>query len=560
MLIPGISIVRPQNLKPNELRLLPIPDKPEEVNRPSPLIRWIINIGLIGASVFTGGATGAAALALDVGLAATDIALNSRLDYLETGKVDPLSIALPLVGGLLPAVSSLQTFIKSKQAAKYVKGLEKQISLTGKAKIQMLEGFENVLTKKLGAKTISENLLRAGVNEKEMLANLTLMKNYMEDSKIATSSFGREVDFLNNDQEIFRTLTSPLEKMGLNFTDLFKPLESVGVNVVEIKTTNNLAKLIRSDKVIYEAVAENKALLKALEYSSNQTLSPTLWTRLMNARKIENGTRRFNDMLSLINPSTVVSKILDKTLGKVHEKIIEKIWMPSKEKISNILKKLIKKDIQHQRVKGNGVYPCFKSSWINYLRAVKFGPDKYKVFVIFRKWGYQPVLISELLPLEFITRWADSESPGRIYHEFRKKYGMPKGEYISLSKLDSGLASAFNMLGFIPDKYISLGVSLISNVQSGINILQQGTWFDVLDKPGKYIKDPLIGKFEEAMGGQFGVAMSQQISGKSPTAMKDYFKGKIQEHVESRESAYRKTRKETQGSLDSVRSLTGIIK
>ena len=125
-------------------------------------------------------------------------------------------------------------------------------------------------------------------------------------------------------------------------------------------------------------------------------------------------------------------------------------------------------------------------------------------------------------------------------------------------EFSANTASIFNLLSFIPSKYISLGVSLIGNIATARSVSSLDSW-------GKFFQDtdnlfrPLEDKALEIFGGQLAKAGRDQLQG-NHRAMQNYFSGKVTENIESRESEFRKTSKGGRANIDSINSLTNTIK
>ncbi len=553
------NVITLSNLEPGVTRI--IPPQPKT----NPFLAGLLQVLGIGLAVLIPAlAPEEVILAETIGLGA-DLAFQELSARIGTGSdIDALTAFTSVLGGvgaIGSTVAASRALARTQSSISELAQVATDRGLSSLERQVLLENVEKSITEKLSAKAVSERLIRAGLTDTEVSENLRTAVEVLKRNGVNADRFESEVAFVNQETKIFQDLNESFNKFGLDINDVFDILDKSGIDVVGVNDTSQLVKAIRGNNA---AVSELKGqeLFTQLEGALERDLEPTLFTRVLNAKNAERGLNKVNKLLSLSRPDSLISEVTNKIFDPVKERIYSKTLEPLKKKTQQKLKGLIRQDLVRKQETKNGVYPCFSSSWINYLRAIPEGNGRYRVRVVFRKWGYKPVLITPPFTLQEIINWSESSSPGRIYHAFRKEYGGPKGEYQE-GDIDAGfkgnVADIFNVLGFIPDKYISLGVSLIGNISSFRSVVSLNSWGDFFSNPAQYLERPLEDKGLEIVGGQAAKAVRDQAAG-NRQAVQSYFQGKVTESTERRESEYRAASKAGRGKLDAVNGISGIIK
>lgn len=558
--IPG-NVIKLQNIEKGVTRIIPPPPEPSSWGN---ILRILGTIASVALVPLAGPETLLGTLALETASIGFDIGLQAAASKIEGTKLDALSIGFSLLGGAGAALSTVKAARTLERAAATAEEIGQKAIQEGFNSLQtnvIATNAQKVITEKLSAEVVSEQLIRAGLTEEQTLKQLEAISQISKEHGLNLGRFNDELAFINQETEIFQKLNEVSGKFGFSLNEVFSTLSASGIDVIGVQTTDQLAKVIKGTEQAAEALKGSKLLTK-LEGALERDLEPTLFTRVLNAKNAEKAAVKVNKLLSLANPNTLITEITNKIFDPLKSKLAKRVIEPLKKKTEQKMKHLLRQDLVRKQETRNGVYPCFGSSWINYIRAIPVAKGEYKAGVVFRKWGYKQVIVTPVLSLQFIIGWSESSSPGRIYHDFRKKYGGPKGDFTPPGG-DAGFkantAEIFNLLGFIPDRYISLGISLIANIATTRSVISTNAWTDFFESPGKMIKRPLEDKGLEMLGGQAAKAVRDQAAG-NRGAVQAYFEGKVKENTERRESAFRQASRGGKGKLDSVKSIGGIIK
>lgn len=562
MVIPG-SVIKLKDAEPGITQIIP---QAKQAPGSSSFLSGLLSILGIAISIAV------PALAPE-GLAATVVAETAAVGLdlsFQAASARAAGTKLGLGNAIFTLVGSgaaAASAIKASSIVKKSKNVVEEVAANAASKGYNSKQFD-VLTKqvedavieKASARTVSQQLVRAGFTDQQALEQLEYFSNVFKNNGINIGRFDDEISFIKQEKAIFQELSKVTKKFGIDINELFRTLENSGIDIVGVETTHQLTKAIRANSNAVRALKDNE-LFTELEGALERDLDPTFFTRVLNAKNAEKGVEKVNKLLSLANPNAFITEVTNKIFDPLKSKIEKKVLDPFKKKTQQKLKHLIRQDLVRKQETKNGVYPCFGSSWINYLRAVPLSKGIYKCLVVMRKWGYKPVTITPEFKLQDIINWSESSSPGRIYHKFRQEFGTPKGQLAINSEelsFDANTASIFNLLGYIPDKYISLGVSLVGSIASARSTVSLDTWADYFKNTDNLFR-PLEDKGLELVGGQAAKAVRDQAAG-NRQAVQSYLQGKATESLESRESEYRKSRKDGRGKIDSVRSLNGIIK
>lgn len=555
------TVIKLENVEPGVTRIIPVQQKGSAIG--SALFILFGTIFAIAAVPILGPETIIGTIAAESTALAGDIGFQALGAEVGGSEFDPFTAGFSLLGGAGAAFSSVKAagvLAKTEKAVAEVAQAAAQDGLNSLGRQVLVDNFEKVVTEKLSASTVSTQLVRAGLTDEQVTKQLKQLSDIAKNNRLDLGRFDSELAFINQETKIFKDLGGVAEQYGFTLDQVFETLKGSGIDVVGIETTDQLAKTIKQTE---SAVAELKEseIFEKLEGALERDLEPTFFTRVLNAKNAESAITKVNKVLSLTNPDTLVAELANKIFDPLKSKIESKVIDPLKKKTTQKLKHLLRQDLVRKKETQNGVYPCFASSFINYIRAVPLGNGEYKAIVVFRKWGYKTVTITPILNLEFIIGWSESSSPGRIYHKFRREFGGPKGVTAGSDNLGfaANTAEIFNLLGWIPDKYISLGVSLVGNIAVARSVISLNSWTDAFNQPDKLLKQPLEDKILELGGGQFAKTTRDQLSG-NHQAVEQYFQGKIQESVDQREGAFRAQAKAGRGKLDAVRGIGGIIK
>lgn len=526
----------------------------------------LANILLFGVAIATSIATAGASIAVvgatDFTVAALDAGVNTFFDIEDTGKINITNIVLPFVGaavgvgGLALAgktTKSIEHAISGTESAFLKEGLnENQATASALSMIDVASGSS--------AESVSIKLQRAGFTDKEVVKQLSILRDQAALNGIKNQGFINEVDFIKQESQIFGEFYNKLESIGVNINKLFDNLAEGGIDVKGISTTQEFIRQAKTSPKI-ASVLRGEGLIETSEEILGKSLEPNFARQIINAQNIEKIARTANKYIKLIEPNRLIKAITKKLFKPVEHFVDEKVWEKVEKRTLQKVKQTLRQDIAIKKETKNGVYPCFGSSWINYLRAVPYGNGVFKCFVIFRKRGQQPVLITPPLDLDYIINWSQSISPGTIYHEFRRKYGGIKGAgKITLANFGADLSRISNLLGFIPSKYIRLGTSLIGNIFTAYTVLSTAKFSEFFEgkEASKAILENVIDESSKAIGGKFGNSIVKQAMGDNK-AIGNFVAGKIiryeRRHQSSEQRAGRRGRSSAR-SLLRVKNIT----
>lgn len=553
------SLINPKPYSPSIVNLIPEPKQEKHHGG------WLLRImgmlvgGFISASTLGGSKIVGTVIRESIAIG-VDLGFQAAASEVEGTNLSMTDVGFTLIPSFFVAgatIRSGRTVAKAeKGAAELLQGVSSDYSAF---QLQTLNDEAiKVITQRNGAFASRQSLVRAGFTDKQALEELRRAESVFNNAGLKTKNFSQELDFIEQERWIIGRLDESLAPYGISSEKLLSGLSNKGIDIIGIRSTDDLVKTIRSSKQAVEAVKRSTELME-LEKALGATLEPSLFTQVFNAQKGYDALKAVNKGLIYLNPNRLIKKVVDEAFDPVKKQFSKHVLDPLEKKTKQKLKVLFHQDPVAKLSTRNGVYPCFSSSWINYLRAIPVGMGQFKVNVIFRKRSQRTVIITPTLSLTEIINWSQSSSPGRIYHDFRIQYGTPKGEIGQGGADGEFLNNVYNLLGYVPNKYIRLGTSLTRNIQNASSGMYIEKWMDFLHDPAEAFTREISEGIAETIGGRFGKAVLGQATG-NPHAITNYFKSNVEREVRSRDDEYRKSIRRSRGSLNSIKSFSDIIK
>lgn len=518
----------------------------------------LIGLASIIAAPLTEGASLGLTTFITFAETAVDVGFNVGLDFAQNGKIDPWNVGLPIAGAAAAIGGAYKGLRQISRLEFGEKNLAERATNYGLDASQSRQVAKQ-LGEAAGGKSASEIRLviqRAGLTDKQTAQQLQLVKEELARSGVKANRFFDEVDFINQESDIFNTTWKSFENLGIKLDPILEGLKKGGIDIIGLKTQKDFIQAARRSPQIAR-VLEGAGVLQTIEKEIGASLEPSFVLQLINARNVEKTLQITNKTLKLINPNRLVKKIVDKVFEPIKHQVDERVWEKFGKKAKQKVKQLLRQHEDDKYKTKNGVYPAFASSWINYLRATGLGNGAFKCSVIFRKRGYAPVAITPTMSLSDIINWSQSTSPGRIYHGFKDQYGGTNGGEAS-SEFGTDLLRISNLLGFIPSKNISLGTSLIGNAINAYSIIRTHKWSTFWDKQiGDKFKDEVIEATGEVIGGRFGKAVAHQASGDSK-AIRNFVVGGAARSLRKRGGENLKRKRKEQASARSLLKIRNL--
>lgn len=330
-----------------------------------------------------------------------------------------------------------------------------------------------------------------------------------------------------------------------------KELDELASGAIKIMTVNDLRHL--AGKLGWSINGRQAwAVLLRIKSEVPQWLGWKIYARLTlkELRNPDNLRRigmRANRMLSMANPSTAIGRIADKIFDPIRERI-QRVIKAKSEKLYKAIRKFNRGAVS--RLRGNHILPTERSSAILGLRIVPDprNPVLSRVWVEWLKQGYESTPITPSLSALDIEKFF-TLSAGHEYHKYRRLYGFDKS---LIGSNNARLIALGEQLGFIPDQWISLSVSVVGNIRNFTS--QTKKWSDF----GRLIKEETYEKVGEAFAGEWGKEISRRNFEHQWDGLDSWFGGKMREITERSESNERKASKQAQGKLNAVRSIGSI--
>lgn len=545
MNIANASFIKMTTNKPEETKLIRIEpvEKKEDYSGLEIFTNILLGVASVGAAFLTGGAS----LLAEGVIAGLSIATTSIFNELEGRETTAFDIIFPVAGFAMVAPSIISAARQVKNLANATETIAQEVKFAGLTERQtevVLSNVDNVVGGSVNAKNLGLALERAGLTDKESIKIINTLRDELKNANVRAQTFYDDVDFVNQESRIFREVTERFGEAGIELNQVISNLREVGIDLKGLQSLNKLTKEIKQNPAIYN-ILKNKGDIEVISSFIQKDLEPTFITTYLNANKIERGVAKFSRNITLINPNKLIKKVVKRAFKPLEEKVDHLVWSKLEKKAMQKIRHLLAQDTVRKYKTKNGVYPCFASSWINYLRAIPYGNGIFKCFVIFRKRGHQPVLITPPLDLKYIINWSESSSPGRIYHEFRSAYGVGRGQQITVDQIGNNAFEFFNLLGFIPNKYLRLGISLIGNVATAVGVIKSQKWTGDI---GKIIKENIVEEGIESVVGKWGGAIFKQTQGEQE-AIKQYITGRVNRVTRRGSSEATKQRRKAQAQL-----------
>lgn len=380
------EIIKLENREPEVTRLIP-PPKPVG----NPFLAFLLNFAapVIGALLvpLVGPESLGGVIALEGLSTGIDVGLQVAAAKVGDQEIDPFLIGFSLLGNAGAAVSTVKaasTVAKAAETTNEVAAAAEQAGFSSLQVQQIAENAGKVVTEKLSANNVSQQLVRAGLTQQETLQQLDAIAEIAKKNGLNLGRFNDEISFAKQETQIFEELNDAARSFGFELNDVFEVLADSGIDVVGVRTTNDLAKVIKQTEEV-AANLKGADLFTKLEGAIERDLDPSIFTRVLNAKNAEQAFQKVNKVLSLANPNTLITELTNKIFDPLKEKIYSKAFEPIKNKVEQKLKHLLRQDLARKQETRNGVYPAFGSSCINYIRAIPLGNSQYKAGVVWRK-------------------------------------------------------------------------------------------------------------------------------------------------------------------------------
>lgn len=480
------STFKPVTLSKNSIGVIPQID-----NRPDlGVLSWV----LTGLEIAVGLLTGGSGLLVTTALAAVGTASQLGIEYAETGKVTPLSAGIGVAGLLLPGVFKGVGFVKQGNAiANKVEPILEQVIHDVDASIVSLEnqafGLANQTEQQLF------NQINEGQNIYNSLAELK-DKNFINPKqfrrvtddlkKLGFKSKSLEKLFevessIRYDKALKEASKSTSEKLKRNLMNKYgltvREVEKLLKLVVNETIVNKAAwfKILRASYARTSNIALGKILVMESATKSNalfRAISKRETIAMFASRMVHKTISQFNRVAGWIaSPSSLVSEIVSKTLGKLSSKwegVAETLAERLKIILSKGAKTAIELEAEFERTGGRllkskvimGYKPIMVEGVLNTI-LIQFKPAPTN--------NKRPVVVT--LSDSKLKSFVNSPSKMRWYlsNIARARNGHPYNSTIN----DGG--DLMDYLGFLPSQAIGEALSVISASKGLANSLKTGS-------------------------------------------------------------------------------------